>query len=178
MRKFTATLFLLATLSLGCLAVGAAPAMADESMKTVNVVTEFGPYTYSLYEYPSYNTSFFFYQDSYVEFDVVNGTSWRIESPKDKIHKEAAPPSESLLGTGRTYNSLENFDVYFYAPDGTLLACRKNARLSDNYSFPSDRSHDKVRVRIESRATQNLDAKFIVWEPVNPVVAKPLSTKK
>lgn len=177
MRKFTATLFLLATLSLGCLAVGAAPAMADESMKTVNLVTEFGPYTYSVYEYPSYNTSFFFYEKSYVEFDVVNGTSWRIEAPKAMVHKEPAAPGETLLGTGRTYNSVENLDVYFYAPDGTLLATRKNARLSDNYSFPRERKYDKVRVRIESRGVQNLDAKFIVWDPVNPVVAKPIVEK-
>ena len=49
--------------------------------------------------------------------------------------------------------------------------------MSDNYSFPRERQHDKVRVRIESRGVQNLDAKFIVWDPVNPVVAKPIVEK-
>lgn len=177
MRKFTATLFLLATLSLGCLAVGAAPAMAEESLKTVNVVTEFGPYSYSLYEYPSYNTSFFFYPESYVEFDSINGKFWRIEAPKFNLHNQSSKPGDVLLGTNRTYDTIEDFTVVFYAPDGTVLGTQYNARVGESYSFPRKGDFDRVRVRIESRAVQNIDAKFIVWEPVNPVVAKPLEKK-
>ncbi len=179
MRKFTATLFLLATLSLGCLAVGAAPAVADESLKTVDVVTEYGPYSYNLYEYPSYNNGFLFYKNSYVEFDSVQGKFWRIDAPRFNVHIQSAPPVDVLLGTARTYDTVDDFKVIFYAPDGTVLFTQDNARPDTPYSFPvTGEKYDKVRVRIECRAVQNVDAKFIVWEPVNPVVAEPLCKSK
>lgn len=181
MRKSTATLFLLATLSLGCLAVGAAPAMAEENVKNVNVVTEYGPYSYNLYEYPSYNTSFFFYNNSYVEFESVNGKFWSIQAPKFNLHKQLPNAFQSLMGFGRTYDSYEDFDVIFYAPDGKVIGKQTNARVSDSYSFPRDargEEYENIRVRIESRGKQNIDAKFIVWEPVNPVVAQPIKKEK
>ncbi|MBQ7501443.1 hypothetical protein IJT93_01825 [bacterium] len=173
MNKFSAKLFLLATLSLGCLTIGT-PAMAE---KTVNVITEYGPYVYSIYEYPSYNTSYFFYENSYIETEIVNGKFWMIEAPKFNLHnthtKECS--SDALFGSTRVHDSTEYFDVKFYAPDGTLIGSKSNARVGDTYSIPrTGEKYEKLRVRIESRAVQNIDAKLMVWSPVNPVVAKPL----
>ena len=82
MRKFTATLFLLATLSLGTLAVTAVPAMAEEDIGQVNYQTDLGPFTYTVFEYPSHSTNFFFYPKSYVEFNAKNGKYWMLETSK------------------------------------------------------------------------------------------------
>ncbi|MBQ7529203.1 hypothetical protein IJT10_04805 [bacterium] len=172
MNKFSAKLFLLATLSLGCLAVGT-PAMAE---KTVNVNTDNGPYVYSVYQYPSYNTSFFFYQNSYVEFDVKNGKFWMIEAPKFNLSNDRTSSRPNLWNFGgNPYHSVDDFTVTFYSPEGKVIGSRSNAKSGDTYSFPRcGENYDKVRVRIESRADRNIDAKFIIWEAVNPVMAKPL----
>lgn len=173
MNKFSAKLFLLATLSLGCLAIGT-PAMAE---KTVNVVTEYGPYVYNINEYPSYNTSYFFFENSYIEAEIANGKFWMIETPRFNLYnthtKECS--SDALFGSGRLHDSFEYFDVKFYAPDGTLLGTKNNAKVCETYSIPRcGEKYDKIRVRIESRSVRNVDAKLLVWSPVNPVIAKPI----
>lgn len=179
MRKFTATLFLLATLSLGCLAVGAVPAMAEENVGNVSVMTEYGPYSFKMFQYPSRETGFLFFQNSFVEFEAVHGSYWMIEMPYYGIHTQMRAFGATLLGGGsREISPIDNFTVAFYSPEHKLVGKLSNVRPDKQYSFPRfTENYDKLYVRIESRAIQNVNAKFMVWEPVDPVVAKPLGAQ-
>ena len=73
MRRLNVAIFLLAALVLGSLAFGALPAAAEDDLGTVSQITEWGPFRYKVYQYPSRVTSFFFYPKSYVTFDIQNG---------------------------------------------------------------------------------------------------------
>ena len=118
MRKFTATLFLLATLSLGTLAVTAVPAMAEEDMGQVNYQTDIGPFSYNVAQYPSHSTNFFFYPNSYVEFSAKNGKYWMIERSHFNMSGVTNRKCYSdLLGiASNASNRLDNFVVKFYTP--------------------------------------------------------------
>ena len=177
MRKFTATLFLLATLSLGTLAVTAVPAMADEDVGQVNYQTDLGPFSYNVAQYPSHTTSFFFYPNSYVEFSAKNGKYWMIERSHFNMSGVTNRKCYSdLLGiASNASNRLDNFVVKFYTPDGVEIGSYKNARVNSPWSIPRDgENYENITVRIENHSAQNLDARFVVWDPIDPVVAQPI----
>ncbi len=177
MRKFTATLFLLATLSLGTLAVTAVPAMAEEDMGQVNYQTDLGPFSYNVAQYPSHSTNFFFYPNSYVEFSVKNGKYWMLETSRFNMSMSTGRKCYSdLLGiAARDSSRLENFVVKFYTPDGVEIGSYKDARVNNPWSVPRDgENYENIKVRIENHSSQNIDARFIVWDPIDPVMAQPI----
>ncbi len=175
MRKFTATLFLLATLSLGTLAVTSVPAMAEENLGKVNYVTDLGFYTYTVTQYPSRANNFFFFPNSYVEFKAQNGKYWMLESSKFNMSMVTNRSNVGqILGKAGTAR-LENFDVYFYAPDGSKIGGFKDARINSPFSIPRNgEDFEYVTVRIENHSAQNIDARFVVWSPIEPVMATPI----
>lgn len=178
MRKLAATLFMLASLSVGFVAATSAPAAAEENLYdgTSSVWAFRGEFQYNVKAYPSISQSFMFYPNSYVEFDAVNGQYWQIEGPRyNKTTDSDDSNGRLLLGFGGGTRSMESFTVKFYAPDGSEIATAKDPKLNCVYSFPRNgQQYDRVKVRIESRSPQNFDAKFFVWSPVNPVMAKPI----
>lgn len=177
MRKFTATLFLLATLSLGCLAFGAAPVLADENVGTFTVMSEHGPFTYSLYMYPATDGNFFFYPGSYVQFNSRNGKYWMIEAPRFNTSLQtSASGGRDLMGIrSRTHDAIENFNVTFHSPDGKLLGRLNDVDVNTPLSFPRDgKDYEYVVVRMESHSAQNFDVRFVVWEPVGATIAEPI----
>lgn len=173
MRKFTAKLFLLATLTL---AVTAVPAMAEEEMGQESYRSGLGPFTYNVVQYPSHNSNFFFYPESYVEFDAKNGKYWMFEvSYFNMSNVTSRNPVNDLWGMGLSNSALTSFDVKFYSPDGKLLGSFNNVDVNSPFSVPRDgEKYDHVKVRIESHSQQNLDGRFMVWDPVDAVVASPI----
>ncbi|MCR5662609.1 MAG: hypothetical protein K6G50_10870 [bacterium] len=171
MRKFTATLCLLATLTIGGAALTSAPAMASDVSDAI-VVSNTGNYDYKIHLYPSYDSSFFFFPKSYVEFDSVNGKYWSVVGERYNINIITGT-STGLLGD--KVKTLDKFNVHFYGEDGEELGFIEAADMNRVYSFPRDgKDHEKIKVRVECYGADNTDVKFQVWEPVEPVVAKPI----
>ena len=170
MRKFTATLCLLATLTIGGAAL-TAPAMASDVSES-SVVSDSGNYDYKIHLYPSYNNSFFFFPDSYVEFDTVNGKYWSIRGERYNINVLSGKSSGLMGGKVKTINK---FNVHFYGEDGEEIGFIEEANLNRVYSFPRDgKDHEKIKIRMECYGGDNMDVKFHVWDPVEPVIAKPI----
>lgn len=175
MRKFMATLGLMATLSLGILAVAAEPVMAEEDLGQVRYGTANGFYNYQVVEYPSRDNAFMFFPNSYVEFDIKGGTAWMLETSRINFNVR----SESGLNNGIICNKrpkgVENFNVSFFAPDGTKLSEQKNVRINFPFTIPNDgKKYDHLVMRVENYTHQNLDARVLIWSPVEPVMAKPI----
>ena len=177
MRRLNVALFLLAALALGCLAFGAMPAAAEDDLGTVSQITEWGPFRYKVYQYPSRVTSFFFYPKSYVTFDIQNGKFWMIESPRFNMAVQAGNGAKVLMGFSESYSPVENFTLYFYTPDMKLLGKVQDPKANHVFSLPRDgNNYDHLVVRMESHSDQNWDVKFLVWDPVEPVIAEPMPT--
>lgn len=181
MRKFMAKLFLLATLSLG-MAVVAVPAIAGgEDLGQYSLQTDNGPFTYNVISYPSRTGNLFFYPNSYIELDVKNAKYWALET--SRLNMSLANNSnvcrELLLGdTSNASHRLENFTVKFYNPEGKEIGSFRNVAGNIVNSFPRDgENYETVRVRIESHSAQNVDMRFNVWDPVDPIIAKPIDGK-
>jgi len=177
MRRLNVAILLLAALTLGCLAFGSRPAAAEDNLGTVNQITEWGPFRYEVYQYPSRVSSFFFYPKSYVTFDVHNGKYWMIESPRFNLTMVRADEMKNLLGFYEPYQKLENFTLSFYTPDMKLLGRVVNPQTNRTFSIPRDgNNYEHLVVRLESNANTNWDVKFVVWEPVDPVIAEPMTS--
>lgn len=176
MRRRNMAILLLAALTLGCLAFSAVPAAAEKvNSEPINQITEWGPFRYDVYQYPSRVSSFFFYPKSYVTFDVHNGKYWMIESPRFNVSITGRSEMKSILGLSEPYQRLENFTLCFYTPDMKLLARVDNPQTNRALSIPRDgNKYDHLVVRLECKGDQNWDVKFVVWEPVDPVVAEPM----
>lgn len=175
MRRLNVALVLLAALTLGVLAFGASPAAAEDDLGTVNQITEWGPFRYKVYQYPSRVSSFFFYPESYVTFDIRNGKYWMIESPRFTMEIEQNNSVNNVIGIPEPYQRLENFTVRFYTPDMQLLGEVENPKPNRVLSLPRDgNNYDHIVVRLESHSPQNWDVKFLVWDPVEPVIAEPI----
>lgn len=176
MRKFTATLFLLATLTL---AVTAVPAMAEEDMGQMNYQGGYGPFTYNVVQYPSHTSNFFFYPESYVEFDAKNGKYWMLETSRFNISNIPTRDGvDEFWGMGLGRSSHTNFDIKFYSPDGKLIGGYNDFDVNAPYSVPRDgEKYSSIKVRIESHSNQNIDGRFMVWEPVEAVVATPIDNR-
>ncbi len=171
MRNFTATLCLLATLTIGGAALTSAPAMASD-VSDASVISTSGIYDYKMHFYPSANTSFFFFPKSYVEFDSVNGKYWSIQGERYNINIITGK-STGLMGSKE--QTLDKFNVYFYGENGEEIGFIERANLNRAYSFPRDgKEHEKIKIRVECYGADNMDVKFVVWDPVDPVIAKPI----
>lgn len=173
--RINVALFLLAAVALGVLTFGAMPAAAEDDLGTVNQVSEWGPFRYKVYQYPSRVSSFFFYPESYVTFDARNGKYWMIESPKFNFTIEGPDSVQTILGLADPLTTPEKFTIYFYTPDMKLLGSLDNPRANRTYSVPRDgNNYDHIVVKIESHSKQNWDVKFLIWDPVEPVIAEPI----
>lgn len=177
MRRFNVALFLLAALALGCLAFGAMPAAAEDDLGTVNQITEWGPFRYKVYQYPSRVSSFFFYPESYVTFDIRNGKYWMIESPRFTLEVTPRNEMKNIIGMPEPYERIENFTIFFYTPDMKLLGRMEDPKANHVFSLPRDgNNYEHLVVRMECHGDQNWDVKFLVWDPVEPVIAEPIPT--
>lgn len=169
-----ASLMLLSALMTGLL-VGAQPARAEDDLGTVNKITEWGPYRYKLYEYPSRTTSFFVYPESYVTFDIHNAKYWMVESARFDYSPTSYDGWETLFGMGYRTLRPEKLHIYFYTPDMKLLGELHNFRCGVSYSIPRDgNDYERIVVKIECDSDQNWDLKMLVWDPVDPVIAEPI----
>ena len=174
MRKSMATLCMLATLSLGMLAVTAVPAMAEEDLGQVNYITDVGRYRYQIAVYPSADNCFCFFPNSYVEVDIAPSMAWVLESSRLNVNMKTEK-SDGIICTNR-HKGLENFNVKFYSPDGKLLGGYDNVTMNYPYSVPSDgKEYDHIVCRIENLTNQNLDARLLIWKSIEPVMAKPIN---
>ena len=177
MRRLNVAIFLLAALTLGCLAFCAAPAVAEDDLGTVDQITEWGPFRYKVYQYPSRVSSFFFYPKSYVTFDIHNGKFWMIESPRFNVGMSRQSGAKEILGFPEPYDNLEDFTISIYTPDMKLLGQMKEPKTNRTLSIPRDgNNYDHLVVRIECNSNQNWDVKFVVWDPVEPVIAEPMAS--
>jgi len=65
----------------------------------------------------------------------------------------------------------------FYTPDMKLLGRVANPQTNRAFSIPRDgNNYDHLVARLESNANANWDVKFVVWDPVDPVIAEPMTS--
>lgn len=158
----------------------AVPAVAEDDLGVVSTITESGPYRYKLYEYPSSTTSFFFYPETYVTFDVVNGKYWWLETNRAKYEMVEAPGMLQVFPMWQDYSPLRpsKLRVYFYTPDMKLLGYYDEVYTQRLYSIPRDgNDYERIVAKIECHSDQNWDAKVKVWDPVDPVIAEPIPSQ-
>ncbi len=157
--------------------VGLAPVSAEDLIGTRSDVTELGPYRYKVYQYPSHVTSFFFYPQSYVTFDAVNGKYWSVESHRfryEMIPRLGSYDVFPTLSTGYRPLRPEQLAVHFYTPDMKLLGSFPEVYANRRYSIPRDgNDYERIVVRMESDSEMNWDLKMRIWDPVDPVMAEP-----
>ncbi|MEW6281202.1 MAG: hypothetical protein AB1758_21505, partial [Candidatus Eremiobacterota bacterium] len=169
-------MLLLSAMMTGLL-MGGQPARAEDDLGTISKISEWGPYRYKVYQYPSRTTSFFFYPKSYVTFDVRNGKYWMIESVRFDYQPMDNVGWGRLFSLGYRYRTPENLRVYFYTPDMKVLGEVEDPRCNRVYSIPRDgNDYERIVVKIESHSAWNWDLKMLVWDPVDPVIAEPIPT--
>lgn len=174
-KKLNVALLLVAAVMGSALTFGAAPAAAEEDLGTVNSVTEWGSFRYRMYQYPSKVSSFFFYPESFVKFDIRNGKFFSIESPRFTYKITPQNDVDQILGMVGPQDSPEKFNIIFYTPDMVEIGRMDGVRPNRMLSMPvSGQKHDRLVVRLECHSEANWDVKFSVWEPVDSVVAEPI----
>ncbi len=153
------------------------PVGAEEDLGVANTITEMGVDRYKVYAYPSASTDFFFYPETYVTFDAVNGKFWTLEVARDKMEMYDRPGVVDIFPIGQDYSALRpgKFRVYFYTPDMKLLGYYDKVLTHRYYSIPKDgNDYERIIVKIECHGERNHDVKFKVWDPVDPVMAEPI----
>lgn len=157
---------------------GSQPAAAEEDRGVVSSVTEHGSYSYRLFQYPSKRSNFFMYPKSYVTFDAANGKFWAIDSTR--IEYELG---QNRSGIADVIPQIDNhatmiperLRVSFYTPDMKLLGVQDRVRVDHKYSIPQDgNDYERLIVKIECEAKDNIDIKMMVWDPVDAVKAEPI----
>ena len=175
------SLMMASALVLGLFCVGPSPASGEEDIGTANKVTEWGPYRYKVFCYPTKTTAFFFIPQSYVTFDVVNGKFWIVESPRLEYEMHTANSQFSGLygiipfGRRRAMRP-EDLTVTFYTPDMKVLGHYDDMRTDHLYAIPRDgNDYERIICRMECTGTWNWDVKMRVYDAVDPVMAEPLA---
>ena len=162
---------------LGLFCVGPSPVSGEEDLGTANVVTEWGPYRYKLFCYPTKTTSFFMMPHSYVTFDTVNGKYWIIESLRYEYEMHTAPADGfyNVIPYGRPRALRpEKISVTFYTPDMKQLGHYDQVRTDHIYSVPRDgNDYERIICRMECDAEWNWDVKMRMWDAIDPVMSEP-----
>lgn len=157
---------------------GSQPAAAEDDRGVNSVVTENGTYSYRVFQYPSRVAGFFFYPQSYVTFDAVNGKYWEVESARAEFWNNFPRTglSDVIPWTDeRDALHPEHISVSFYTPDMRLLGSWDDIHMNRRYSVPRDgNDYERIVVKMESRAKENFDVKMKIWDPVDPVIAEPI----
>ena len=174
-----ASLAVAATVALGVFCFGQSPAKAEADLGVHKKThTWWGTNSYKTYQYPSKSNSFFFFPNSYVTFDVVNGKYWMFEHARLEYEQTRNNTLEHVLpGFKEWPNALnpEKIDLTFYTPDMRVLAVFKNTRVGHIYSVPRDgNDYERLIVKVECRGETNMDMKMRLWDAVDPVMAEPM----
>ncbi len=175
------SLMMTSALALGLFCVGPSPVSGEEDLGSANKVTEYGPYRYKLFCYPTKTTAFFMIPHSYVTFDIVNGKYWTIESPRFEYEMSTNNTDFTGIigflpyGRGRALLP-EKLSVTFYTPDMKVLGSYDETRCDHIYSVPRDgNDYERIICRIECNAEWNWDVKMRVYDAVDPVMAEPMA---
>lgn len=181
-----------ATMAAGVFCFGPNPASAETKIQygpanrshdTVRKVDgEWGSMSYKVFAYPSMDNGFFFYPNSFVTFDVVNGKYWVLKHARMEYEVEPRNPWEHvvpMLVPQPAALNQEKVTVSFYTPDMKLLETFPQARVGHIYSVPRDgNDYERVICKIEFEGRYNQDMRMKVWDAVNPVMAEPLSADR
>lgn len=171
-----------ATMALGLFCFGPSPVAAEEQVSPNQVSDDWGTNRYKVYQYPGKHNSFFMYPKSYVTFDVVNGKYWMMDHPRAELRLKKANNPEHvfapIVGPHRTVN-YESITVTIYTPDMKVLGVFDNINNRYLYSIPRDgNDYERLIFKVESDCDHNIDIKFRVWDPVDPVIAEPMPNEK
>lgn len=157
---------------------GSQPAAAEHDNGVESIVSEYGSYSYRMFQYPSRTTNFFMYPKSYVTFDAVHGKFWNIESTRAEYelnYVRSGWADVLPMLDDRMAASPERLRVSFYTPDMKLLGTTTRIRNHHKYSVPQDgNTYDRIIVKIECEAKENFDIKMNIWDPIDEVKAEPI----
>jgi len=175
------SLMMTSALALGLFCVGPSPVSGEEDLGSANKVTEWGPYRYKLFCYPTKTTAFFMIPHSYVTFDIVNGKYWIVESPRFEYEMHTNMSDFTGLvgvidwGRQRALRP-ERLTVTFYTPDMKQLGSFDQFRTDHVYPIPRDgNDYERIICRIECDGEWNWDIKMRVWDAVDPVMSEPMA---
>lgn len=174
------SLALASVIAIGLLGGGSGPAKGEEDLGTITRTTEFGPYRYKIYNYPSKTNAFLMYPQSYVTFDMVNGNFWQIESPRWFYDDQLMGSSGLTFVAGSYYPLAQRPDklaVTFYTPDMKQLGRYDGPVRAEHYlPVPRDgNDYERIICKIECESEWHWDIKMRVWDSVDPVMAEPMS---
>ncbi len=157
---------------------GSQPAAAEHDAGVTSVHSEYGSYSYRMFQYPSRVADFFMYPKSYVTFDAVHGKYWSIESVRAdyELNYVRSGWADVLPMLDTRYALIpEQLRVSFYTPDMKLLGTQDRVRTYRKYSIPQDgNDYDRIIVKIECHAKENFDIRMNVWDPIDDVKAEPM----
>jgi hypothetical protein len=171
-----------ATMALGLFCFGPSPVAAEEQVSPHSVMTDWGSYRYRTFQYPSRNTGFFMYPNSYVTFDIVNGKYWQLEHPRAELElKPTSNPEHVFPPIVQSVSPLryEQFRVTLFTPDMHVLGVFDKVRQRHIYNIPKDgNDYERLICRIECEGEDNFDIKMRVLDAVDPVMAEPMPNER